>query len=207
MKCGSPHDPVVGFSSQTTARCSRCRFKTRAMCARRIHTDEVGIDVSLLRRLLATQFPQWADLSIEPVDSAGADNVKRDISPRRRHGCAIALHRKGYAAGGQGTRVADEAGTAPAAGSAGPAGEGGARQGPSVALVRCPVAPRRERDGRTHHRSTPGCGRPGAVHCRAATDRSHRRATSRGARLSARRTAGTTRSPYPRGDTSPGRHA
>ncbi len=36
-----------------------------------MHADEVDTDVSLVRRLLAAQFPQWADLSIEPVDSAG----------------------------------------------------------------------------------------------------------------------------------------
>jgi aminoglycoside phosphotransferase (APT) family kinase protein len=32
-------------------------------------------DVALVRRLVAAQFPQWADLSIEPVRSAGTDNA------------------------------------------------------------------------------------------------------------------------------------
>ena len=41
----------------------------------RMHTDEVHIDVSLVRRLLAAQFPQWADLRIEPVPSAGTVNA------------------------------------------------------------------------------------------------------------------------------------
>jgi len=36
---------------------------------------DVDIDVSLARRLLAAQFPQWADLPVEPIDSAGTDNV------------------------------------------------------------------------------------------------------------------------------------
>jgi aminoglycoside phosphotransferase (APT) family kinase protein len=40
-----------------------------------MHADEVETDVSLVRRLLATQFPQWADLRIEPVASAGTDNA------------------------------------------------------------------------------------------------------------------------------------
>jgi len=36
--------------------------------------DEVNIDVSLVRRLVGTQFPQWADLPIEPVEVGGVDN-------------------------------------------------------------------------------------------------------------------------------------
>lgn len=35
---------------------------------------EVLIDVSLVRRLIAKQFPQWADLRIEPVAIGGWDN-------------------------------------------------------------------------------------------------------------------------------------
>lgn len=34
-----------------------------------------GIDVSLVNRLIAGQFPQWGDLPIMPVDSSGTDNV------------------------------------------------------------------------------------------------------------------------------------
>jgi len=41
----------------------------------KMHTDEVGTDVSLVRRLVAGQFPEWADLSVDPVSSAGTDNV------------------------------------------------------------------------------------------------------------------------------------
>ena len=40
-----------------------------------MHADEVPIDVSLVGRLLAAQFPNWADLPIEPVESAGTDNA------------------------------------------------------------------------------------------------------------------------------------
>lgn len=45
------------------------------MPASRMHADEVETDVSLGRRLLATQFPHWADLPIEQVRSAGTDNA------------------------------------------------------------------------------------------------------------------------------------
>jgi len=40
-----------------------------------MHADEVDIDVSLVSRLLGAQFPQWADLPLEPVQSAGTDNA------------------------------------------------------------------------------------------------------------------------------------
>lgn len=40
-----------------------------------MHPDELDIDESLVRRLLAAQFPEWADLPIERVASAGTDNV------------------------------------------------------------------------------------------------------------------------------------
>ncbi len=54
---------------------------------------EVQIDVPLVRRLVATQFPQWADLAVAPVESAGWDNtifrLGADLAvrlPRRRVG-------------------------------------------------------------------------------------------------------------------------
>ena len=39
-----------------------------------MHADEVETDASLVRRLLAGQFPQWADLRIDLVDSYGTDH-------------------------------------------------------------------------------------------------------------------------------------
>lgn len=41
----------------------------------RMHADEVDIDVALVRRLVAGQFPAWADLPVEPVASSGTDNA------------------------------------------------------------------------------------------------------------------------------------
>jgi aminoglycoside phosphotransferase (APT) family kinase protein len=41
----------------------------------KMHSDEVDTNVSLVARLLARQFPQWADLPIEPVPSVGTDNA------------------------------------------------------------------------------------------------------------------------------------
>lgn len=40
-----------------------------------MHADEVATDVTLVRRLLAKQLPQWADLPLAPVPSAGTDNA------------------------------------------------------------------------------------------------------------------------------------
>lgn len=45
------------------------------MSGRKMHADEIGTDVNLVGRLLAGQFPQWADLPIDPVVSAGTDNA------------------------------------------------------------------------------------------------------------------------------------
>ncbi|MFE2226740.1 aminoglycoside phosphotransferase family protein [Streptomyces kronopolitis] len=43
--------------------------------ARTLHADEADIDMPLVRRLLAAQFPQWADRSLTAVDSAGTSNA------------------------------------------------------------------------------------------------------------------------------------
>jgi aminoglycoside phosphotransferase (APT) family kinase protein len=45
------------------------------MPAEKMHADEVDIDSTLVGRLVAAQFPEWADLSIERVGSAGTDNA------------------------------------------------------------------------------------------------------------------------------------
>lgn len=41
----------------------------------KMHADELETDAPLVRRLLAAQFPQWADLPIQRVPSAGTDNA------------------------------------------------------------------------------------------------------------------------------------
>ncbi|MGB3437509.1 MAG: aminoglycoside phosphotransferase family protein [Actinophytocola sp.] len=41
----------------------------------RMHADEAAIDTALVRRLVAGQFPRWADLPVEPVPSSGTDNA------------------------------------------------------------------------------------------------------------------------------------
>jgi aminoglycoside phosphotransferase (APT) family kinase protein len=41
----------------------------------KMHADELEIDAGLVRRLLASQFPRWADLPLERVRSSGTDNA------------------------------------------------------------------------------------------------------------------------------------
>ncbi len=41
----------------------------------KMHASEVDIDVALVEKLIDAQFPQWADLSIEPVLSVATDNT------------------------------------------------------------------------------------------------------------------------------------
>ena len=38
-------------------------------------SNEVLVDAALVRRLLAAQFPQWADLPISAVPLSGMDNA------------------------------------------------------------------------------------------------------------------------------------
>jgi aminoglycoside phosphotransferase (APT) family kinase protein len=40
-----------------------------------MHTDELETDAALVRRLLAAQFPQWAELPIEALPAGGTDNA------------------------------------------------------------------------------------------------------------------------------------
>lgn len=40
----------------------------------KMHPDEIHIDVALVRRLLAAQFPQWVDLPLTPAVPQGWDN-------------------------------------------------------------------------------------------------------------------------------------
>ncbi|MCX6758569.1 MAG: aminoglycoside phosphotransferase family protein [Candidatus Nealsonbacteria bacterium] len=44
------------------------------MSIRKKQADEVDINISLVSRLIAAQFPQWAALSIRPVELSGWDN-------------------------------------------------------------------------------------------------------------------------------------
>jgi aminoglycoside phosphotransferase (APT) family kinase protein len=44
------------------------------MAAPKMHVGEIDTDVALVRRLLAAQFPEWADLAIDPVVSYGTDH-------------------------------------------------------------------------------------------------------------------------------------
>lgn len=41
----------------------------------KLHDDEVDTDASLVARLLAEQFPQWAGAAVQVVESSGTDNV------------------------------------------------------------------------------------------------------------------------------------
>jgi len=40
-----------------------------------MHEDEIDIDATLAARLVAAQFPQWAELPLRPVEPAGTDNA------------------------------------------------------------------------------------------------------------------------------------
>ena len=45
------------------------------MSKTRLHPDEIPTDVALVRRLLASQFPEWSDLPIAALPSPGTDHA------------------------------------------------------------------------------------------------------------------------------------
>ncbi|MEU5953732.1 aminoglycoside phosphotransferase family protein [Streptomyces sp. NPDC047525] len=45
------------------------------MSPAKMHADEADIDTPLVRRLLAAQFPEWAGLKVDPVESNGTVNA------------------------------------------------------------------------------------------------------------------------------------
>ncbi|MDQ4128876.1 MAG: aminoglycoside phosphotransferase family protein [Actinomycetota bacterium] len=51
------------------------------MPAGNLHAEDVNISLSLVSRLVATQFPQWADLPIKPVAFGGWDNRTFHLGP------------------------------------------------------------------------------------------------------------------------------
>lgn len=71
------------------------------MHAARLHTDPAGIDVSLVGRLLAAQFPRWAGLPLKQVHTARtAANAVFRLGPTmavrlpRNHRAALQLHKE-----------------------------------------------------------------------------------------------------------------
>jgi aminoglycoside phosphotransferase (APT) family kinase protein len=48
---------------------------SRQATTTKMHADEVETSPALVRRLLAGQFPEWADLPVTPVDSYGTDHA------------------------------------------------------------------------------------------------------------------------------------
>ena len=47
-----------------------------------MHDDEVDTDAALVRRLVEEQFPEWADLPVQPVPSGGTDNALYRLGER-----------------------------------------------------------------------------------------------------------------------------
>lgn len=57
-------------SRQGSVHAGRC-----AMSAGALRPGEVYVDVAVVRRLIAAQFPQWTDLPVTPVARSGVDNA------------------------------------------------------------------------------------------------------------------------------------
>ena len=59
------------------------------MPAEKMHKDEVDTDAASLGRLLANQFPQWADLPIEPVAWSGGERTAEDARVEHVASCCV----------------------------------------------------------------------------------------------------------------------
>ncbi len=51
------------------------------MCAVRMHSEEIRVDVGTVRRLLLEQFPQWESLELEQIETAGTVNAIFRVGP------------------------------------------------------------------------------------------------------------------------------
>ena len=45
------------------------------MSRNKLHNDEIDINAALVKQLLASQFPGWADLRLRVLSGAGTDNA------------------------------------------------------------------------------------------------------------------------------------
>jgi aminoglycoside phosphotransferase (APT) family kinase protein len=60
----------------------------------KMHAEEVEIDLPLVQRLIASQFPQWVDLTLTPVLASSTDNAMFRLGEER----VVRLPRISYAA-------------------------------------------------------------------------------------------------------------
>src|SRR5712691_8993623 len=119
------------------------------------------IDATLVARLVAAQFPQWAGLPIEPIRSAGTDNALYRLG----EDMVVRLPRILTATG----QIERERKWLPrlaprlplAACRSYPHRERDACRRLRMALVYLPMAGRRDRDHRPHRRSAPSRDRVG----------------------------------------------
>jgi aminoglycoside phosphotransferase (APT) family kinase protein len=132
----------------------------------------VDIDVSLVRTLVASQFPQWTYLPIKPVASGGWDNRTFHLG----EGMTVRLPNAArYSA-----QVEKEQRWLPRLAPllplliSVPLAMGVPAHGYPMALVSLSVARRSGRDHRTHRRSAPICDHARRVPSRSAPDRSGR---------------------------------
>lgn len=65
------------------------------MSGAKMHEGEVHTDAALVLRLLSVQLPQWADLPIQAVPSAGTDNALYRLGDD----LAVRMSRIGWAVG------------------------------------------------------------------------------------------------------------
>ena len=157
----------------------------------KMHADEVDIDASLVRRLLAAQFPQWADLRIEPVASGGRTTRSTGSATTWSSGCPR-TERTTEALEKEYRWLPRLAPLLPLAIPV-PLAMGTPAEGYPWQWSDLPLARRRDRDDRAHRRSARSGDRPGRVRRRLAADRPHGRPAARAGTTSAAASRWSTR--------------
>ncbi|WP_200961687.1 phosphotransferase [Paenibacillus sp. Soil724D2] len=66
---------VIGITLDELTAETDSDISTSQINTNRMHDNELEIDASLVKRLLAAQFPQWAELPLKRVNSSGTDNA------------------------------------------------------------------------------------------------------------------------------------
>ena len=154
------------------------------------NADRPHLDILLVRRLIATQFPEWAGLPSSRSNSAGGNNRTfhlgddMTVRPPSAARYAAQVEKEHPTVTGPGATTA--------AAHSDPAGDGTPDGGLPLAQVGLPLARRRDSDPRAYRAPQAVCRDARKIPCRPAGNRRGRRAGTRPAQFLPRRPAGAT---------------
>jgi len=123
--------------------------------------EQPVIDDTLVRRMVAAQFPQWADFPVRSAAVGGWDNKTFHLGAHMMR--ALAERRRLFGAGGEGTPLASEIGAFAASSDSNAFGDRRAGGRLSLEVVHLPMDRGRHCRAGAHSRSERSCGQPRAI--------------------------------------------